>query len=121
MSGKEALTFDDKLQTILENIDGKGIFGAWLSNEDVEWLISMLEAHAEANKRVDKQLEAKEREMKIMIAEYEEIAEGLVRQIKIRDKENERLREVMKWIVEHSIDYQAIDKARQALKGGVSE
>jgi DnaJ-class molecular chaperone len=67
------------------------------------------------------QLEVKERE----IEQYKEMFEqsyGLnkSRNVRIGEllAENGRLREVLKWIVEHSVDYQAIIKARQALKGG---
>jgi hypothetical protein len=77
--------------------------------------------YIDSEKKLKCKLEAKERE----IEQYKEMFEqsyGLnkSRNVRIGEllAENGRLREVLKWIVEHSIDYQAIIKARQALKGG---
>jgi predicted nuclease with TOPRIM domain len=66
-----------------------------------------LQEFVDEHNRLLDQLEVKEREKDGIKADWYDMK-----------KERDRLREVLKWIVEHSVDYQAIIKARQALKGG---
>jgi uncharacterized protein (DUF3084 family) len=86
-----------------------GVFYTMQSRDvkDVDWLISEIEAQSETLKWAKGEVEEKEREKDAVKADWYDMK-----------KERGRLREVLKWIVEHSIDYQAISKARQGLKGG---
>jgi peptidoglycan hydrolase CwlO-like protein len=116
----------DRLQEIKKDVSmwkhwAKNTHGAELDLEELghfDWLISEIEAQSDALKWAKGEIDEMEAEIEQLKADINIMENEYMHGLKY---ENKRLREVLKWIVGHSIDYQAIDKARQALKGGGSE
>jgi prophage DNA circulation protein len=94
-----------------------GVFYTMQSRDvkDVDWLISEIEAQSDALKWAKGEIDEMEAEIEQLKADINIMENEYMHGLKY---ENKRLREVLKWIVGHSIDYQAISKARRALKGG---